>query len=563
MHMKSFLLIYESVILESILSDIDSLNIPDDIKNILKDLKNHNGKADVLAQKAALFWLGKSIFKLPEDKNMLFDSLRLVGSSMKDFQRFKTREDIKEALEANRHTLAKMDAKAKAKAFDPSTEPCFSNPYKAGDGVIIYDVEDSKEGQAAVRTAVDKTISQDSNPWCLIKKEEDGKLGEWSWTMWNEYDAYQKRAAFKNGKIIGFSAKKNLDVGWWDLNDAFTHAIPYSNDYEEELCERGYYHEDQMLDEEEIEEILEKNPWHGLSAYDDRDFEDKVFKLSKLINKISRSDDTDLLRKFASSDNEKIREEVAKNKATPADVLMNLAKDKKSSVRARVAYRTDLTDEAYSTFADDKDESVNRALNLTLQILASDRAFSPKLIVKLLQNDRNLALIVLKNEEQLALLSDSSVKAAVKDLVDKYAKSNSENSLVSLQRLLERLIDVLKAASKNKVPKEETAFYEDVLLSTLSDKNEDTLAKKLNCILSLHRVYDMPSYDKLEQAILKYDVPIEKIFFISSYIMEFCIKIATKTKNEKLLAKMMSQDGLRTIIQKDKAQKLLTKGETA
>ena len=155
--MKSFLLIYESVILESILSDIDALAIPDDIKSILKDLKDHNGKTDVKGQKAALNWISKGFFEFPQDKMLLLDGINLLGSKIKNYESIKSKAQLEEIVNDNKLRLADKIAKKEAKEFDPSTEPKFSNPYDAGDGVIIYQVEDSKEGQKAVRKAVDQS----------------------------------------------------------------------------------------------------------------------------------------------------------------------------------------------------------------------------------------------------------------------------------------------------------------------------------------------------------------------------------------------------------------------
>ena len=152
--MRPFLLIYESVILESILSDIDSLDIPADIKNILKD---HNGKTDIKGQKAALNWISKDLFEFPQDKMLMLDGISLLSSKIQNYENIKSKSQLEEIVNGNKLRLADKAAKKEARAFDPAKEPTFSNPYDAGDGVIIYQVEDSKAGQIAVRKAVDKS----------------------------------------------------------------------------------------------------------------------------------------------------------------------------------------------------------------------------------------------------------------------------------------------------------------------------------------------------------------------------------------------------------------------
>ena len=152
-----FDIIYESIILESIKSDIDELTIPNDIKDILKDLKDHNNQPNIKGQKAAICWIKKDFFEFPQDKMLMLDGISLIGSKIQNYESINSKQQLEKLVKENELRLADRIAKKEARAFDPNTEPTFSNPYNAGDGVTIYQVEDSKDGQKAVRKAVDQS----------------------------------------------------------------------------------------------------------------------------------------------------------------------------------------------------------------------------------------------------------------------------------------------------------------------------------------------------------------------------------------------------------------------
>jgi len=127
--------------------------------------------------------------------------------------------------------IAKMLV-AQDNGFNPSAEMAFSNPYNAGDGVVIYEVEDSKEGQLAVRKAVDASWGYDRNPWAIIARNRSNEGDELkdAWKYWKHYSAYPKRIAFKGGKLLGISAgDDNNYIEWWDKNDKVYDTIPGTN----------------------------------------------------------------------------------------------------------------------------------------------------------------------------------------------------------------------------------------------------------------------------------------------------------------------------------------------
>jgi hypothetical protein len=126
-------------------------------------------------------------------------------------------------LNSSDKSVQKINAEYK---FNPETEPKFFNKKDLGDGIVVYQVENSKEGQAAVRKAIDSDWGYDKNPWCLAARNEEGSLNG-AWGFWNNYKAIPKRIAFKNGKLHAFSATSEPHTcQWWDKADKPSESIP-------------------------------------------------------------------------------------------------------------------------------------------------------------------------------------------------------------------------------------------------------------------------------------------------------------------------------------------------
>ena len=251
--------------------------------------------------------------------------------------------------------------------FNPSTEKAFSNPYNAGDGVIIYNVEDSKDGQLAVRKAIDVNWGYDKNPWCLaarkegfdqdeidnLSHEQAEKPGLYSddalavaWNYWNRYKAYPKRIAFKNGKLFAFSAgDEKQHVEWWDRNDKSHYDIPESNavDDVEFLKKYGKINlaESNNASPEIIEELAEN--------------EDMILRRAVAENPKTP---VKLLRKLTGDRDLAVRRNVALNTSTPVDILMKLAEDEEKWVRFAVARNPNAPAEILRKLTEDEYEQV-------------------------------------------------------------------------------------------------------------------------------------------------------------------------------------------------------------
>ena len=275
-------------------------------------------KMDAKEQKVALHWIGKKSLTLPDDLSTFNNAMNLIKKQHLDFQKF---DDPMEVL--NRDDKSTLKIRSQDERFNPATEKTFSHPYNASDGVVIYDVEDSKDGQKAVRRAIDFHFGYDKNFWCLATRYEkyDDDLEE-AWDYWKENSAYPKRIAFKNGKLFAFSAgDEKQHVEWWDRNDKSHYDIPESNavDDIEFLKKYGKINllENNNASPEMIEELIEDEDWtvrYGVA--------------------VNSNAPTEVLRKLVEDDELTVRIAVSRNPSTPVDILRKLAEDKDSWVRA-------------------------------------------------------------------------------------------------------------------------------------------------------------------------------------------------------------------------------------
>lgn len=103
--------------------------------------------------------------------------------------------------------------------------PQFTQKKEFPKGVVVYHVEDSKEGQLAVRKIVDAQWGEDTNPWCLITGHGAQLTKNYN-QYWKHYSAYPKHIAFQNGKLLAFCAYDKPETVWWDRNDKKYTKLP-------------------------------------------------------------------------------------------------------------------------------------------------------------------------------------------------------------------------------------------------------------------------------------------------------------------------------------------------
>ena len=163
---------------------------------------------DPKTEKAATYWLLNGHIRLPEGSDKVHDAMRICEQEGLDPFSFVDPSEI-----LVKYTFKETKAEQR---IDSDTLPELSNKRDIGNGIVIYDVEDTKEGMAAVRRIVDTHWGKRFNNWCLTRIDEDGSMIPEAWEMWRHYSRGKKRIAFKDGKLLAFSATDTERVKWWD-----------------------------------------------------------------------------------------------------------------------------------------------------------------------------------------------------------------------------------------------------------------------------------------------------------------------------------------------------------
>lgn len=175
---------------------------PEQIENVLKELDKYHDAKQYKKVKAALHWVIRGRVILPEDEKKIEEAIKTAENAKVDL--IGNLKDYESPLDfINKY----KEFKPKVPPIDPSTVPEFSDPLDLGDGIITYEVQDTKEGQQAMREIINTHWGEDANPWCLLQGDGKGNLTSDSWTYWSvNYSGLPKRVAFKNGKLLSFMA---------------------------------------------------------------------------------------------------------------------------------------------------------------------------------------------------------------------------------------------------------------------------------------------------------------------------------------------------------------------
>ena len=208
---------------------------------------------DSKLEKIAYHWVMKGAVILPEDNYKIVEAIKVAEKAkvnpmdydspmaiINEFQQFKTKE----------------------KPVDPDTIKEFSNKEEHGNGIVIYDVQDDFEGQAAVRKVIDTHWGVDANPWCLAARQ-NGNL-ERAKEMWEYYNRYPKRIAFKDGELCAFFASRGKKT-WWDRNDKAHDGIPYAEKTKEgDFDVARVYEKNEKKKKPELVSTLKENKKDGI-----------------------------------------------------------------------------------------------------------------------------------------------------------------------------------------------------------------------------------------------------------------------------------------------------------
>ena len=206
-------------------------------------------------EKLTLHWIVRGTIWLPNDESKVDQAIEVAEKARVDPFKYAS-------------PLALIDAHSDIhpteKRIDPATVPELTDARDEGDGVVSYQVQDNRAGQAAMRRIIDTHWGEDANPWCLLARDtRDPELSsdfwEWmrainggrgedavtrardkyfespdefesqykrvtgrdprenpdeltaAWGYWQKYNALPKRVAFKDGKLLAFMATEGMD----------------------------------------------------------------------------------------------------------------------------------------------------------------------------------------------------------------------------------------------------------------------------------------------------------------------------------------------------------------
>ena len=181
--------------------------------NYIKPMKNVEALATAK-------WFASEVLRVPEDQPKVSEAIIVAKKAKVDPLTYSSPMNILNTFK---------QYKIKEKAIDPDTVPELSDGRTIGPpsfSIRVYKVDDTKEGQLAMRKIINTHWGEDANPWCLLQGDGKGNLSSDAWGYWNDYNAVPKRVAFKDGKLLAFCANDYDSDCWWDRQDEPHDGIP-------------------------------------------------------------------------------------------------------------------------------------------------------------------------------------------------------------------------------------------------------------------------------------------------------------------------------------------------
>lgn len=104
---------------------------------------------DPKKEKTALHFILNGSLDLKEDLDKFEKAYVLIDRQHLDFNKFQSLDEVLNRTDASSERILSKTS------YNPDEEPCFSDKKDLGNGVVIYMVDDTKEGQKAARKAID------------------------------------------------------------------------------------------------------------------------------------------------------------------------------------------------------------------------------------------------------------------------------------------------------------------------------------------------------------------------------------------------------------------------
>ena len=208
---------------------------PEDIEAYLDEIA---GYESAKKQKLAVHWLITGAIELSEDAYKLDKAIATAERAKVDPFQYRNPEDIFAAFPQHL---------PKDPAIDPDTVPELTGKEERGHGITVYNVQDDREGQAAMRRIINTHFGKDASPWCLLQGEGDtGELSDQAWHYWQHYSSLPKKVAFLNGRLLAFMATdRNVIDDVFGLYVDLRNMFPSESDEYDEWLETDEGQEEQ------------------------------------------------------------------------------------------------------------------------------------------------------------------------------------------------------------------------------------------------------------------------------------------------------------------------------
>ena len=439
--------------------------------------------------KMALWFLTqkqKPTIRLPQDQYKVDQAYQIVQKKRLNFQKYNSPEKI---INSNQDLSAKrLTAKLN---YNSDNEPMFSNKKVLKNGVVVYNVEDSKQGQLAVRRAIDYNWGYEANPWCLAARPKNyiknniekiqqasqqqkyqllygDKILASAWDLWSEtYIGYPKRIAFQNNQLLAFCANNQKVITWWNRNDDNTTNIPgLKNEDDSEWNNFQYngitFAKDPNISLEILYKLVTDNNWQNrYQAIQNPN-------ISKIFMKLLNSGNDAVMQEVASkanlpieyynilvnNKNKFIREHLLYNMNVPNEILIKLVNDDYPRIRWQIAGSINMPKEVLVKLSSDNQPNIRQQIagNIntpkeTLIKLSTDENYQVRRSLAANENAPKEALINLFNDENKQTRQNVAWnRNTPKEILIKLANDNQ----LSVKQQAIKTINILNNLNKNR-----------------------------------------------------------------------------------------------------------------
>lgn len=213
---------------------------------------------DAKTQLATARWFANGTIRIPEDMKKVQQAISVAGKAKVDPLKYKSPMEL---LDAH------AEFKPSEERINPDEVSTLHRAAEYPEGIVVYDVDDTEESRKNMRKIINSHFGEDASPWCLLQGDGKGNLTADSKKYWRHYNAYPKQVAFKDGKLLAFSANDRATRLWWDRKDESHYGIPITQKVEGDELGRSASHiigEDGQLVKEPGAHLYKGNTQNGL-----------------------------------------------------------------------------------------------------------------------------------------------------------------------------------------------------------------------------------------------------------------------------------------------------------